>query len=296
MLATLVIVFREVIEAGLIVGIVLAATKGVPGRGLSVSYGVAAGIVGACLVAGFAGEISVLFEGSGQELFNASVLLLAVVMLAWHNVWMAGHGRAMAQEMRQIGASVAAGNRSLAALAIVCGVAVLREGSEVVLFLYGIAASGGASAPAMITGGALGVLAGAGMSLLMYLGLLSIPLRHLFAVTTGLITLLAAGLAAQAINFLQQAGYFEIGTSTLWDSSWLLSADSLIGRLLHTLIGYTDRPDGAELTVYLATIAAIIVLMRLVHGRGASARPDRPRAEGQLTHHKQSPAARSSDA
>jgi high-affinity iron transporter len=98
-------------------------------------------------------------------------------------------------------------------------------------------------------------------------------LRHLFAVTTGLITLLAAGLAAQAINFLQQAGYFEIGTSTLWDSSWLLSADSLIGRLLHTLIGYTDRPDGAELTVYLATIAAIIVLMRLVHGRAASARP-----------------------
>jgi high-affinity iron transporter len=125
----------------------------------------------------------------------------------------------------------------------------------------------------MITGGALGVLAGAGMSLLMYLGLLSIPLRHLFAVTTGLITLLAAGLAAQAINFLQQAGYFEIGTSTLWDSSWLLSADSLIGRLLHTLVGYTDRPDGAELAVYLATIAVIIVLMRLVHGSGTSAKP-----------------------
>ena len=272
MLATLVIVFREVIEAGLIVGIVLAATRGVPRRGLFVSYGVVAGIVGACLVAGFAEQISSLFEGSGQELFNASVLLLAVIMLTWHNVWMASHGRVMAQEMRQMGASVAAGKKSLAALAIVCGVAVLREGSEVVLFLYGIAASGGASAPSMIAGGALGVLAGAGMSLLMYLGLLSIPLRHLFAVTSGLIILLAAGLASQAIAFLQQAGYLEVGTSTLWDTSWLLSGDSLLGRLLHTLVGYTDRPDGAELTVYLLTIAVMIVLMRLVQGRSVSAR------------------------
>ena len=273
MLATLIIVFREVIEAGLIVGIVLAATKGVPRRGVFVSYGIVAGIVGACLVAAFAGEISALFEGSGQELFNASVLLLAVVMLIWHNAWMAGHGRAMAQEMRQIGASVAAGKKSLAALAVVCGVAVLREGSEVVLFLYGIAASGGASAPGMVVGGALGILAGASMSLVMYLGLLSIPLRHLFAVTSGLIILLAAGLAAQAIAFLQQAGYFELGTTTLWDSSWLLSEDSLLGRLLHTLVGYTDRPDGAELAVYLLTILVMIGLMRLVQSRGAATKP-----------------------
>lgn len=92
MLATLVIVFREVIEAGLIVGIVLAATKGVPRRGLWVAYGVIGGVAGACLVAAFAGQIASLFEGSGQELFDASILTLAVGMLTWHNVWMASHG------------------------------------------------------------------------------------------------------------------------------------------------------------------------------------------------------------
>ena len=170
MLATLLIVFREVIEAGLIIGIVLAATQGVPRRSLWIGYGVVAGVAGACLVAAFAGELSSLFEGSGQELFNASILLLAVAMLTWHNVWMASHGRAMAREMRQVGADVMAGKRPLGALSIVCGVAVLREGSEVVLFLYGIAASGGTSAAGMIAGGALGVLAGAGASALMYLG------------------------------------------------------------------------------------------------------------------------------
>ena len=263
MLATLLIVFREAIEAGLIVGIVMAATKGVPWRGLWVGYGVAAGIVGACLVAGFAGQIAAFFEGSGQELFNAGILFLAVGMLTWHNVWMASHGRAMAREMREVGAAVVAGRKPLAALAVVCGVAVLREGSEVALFLYGVAASGGTAG--MFVGGVLGLLAGAGVSALMYFGLLAIPAHRLFSVTSGLITLLAAGLAAQAIAFLQQAGYVEVLTSTVWDTSWLLSEDSMVGRLVHTLVGYTDRPDGAQITVYLLTIALIVGLMRVVH-------------------------------
>src|SRR5580704_14276930 len=99
MLSALLIVFREVIEAGLIVGIVLAATTGVPRRGLAVGLGVVAGILGACLVAVFAGELAALFQGSGQELFNASILLIAVMMLTWHNVWMASHGSQMAREL-----------------------------------------------------------------------------------------------------------------------------------------------------------------------------------------------------
>ncbi len=272
MLAALVIVFREVIEAGLIVGVVLAATAGVPGRGARVAFGIAAGVAGACLVALFAGEIAALFAGSGQELFNAGVLALAVGMLAWHNVWMSSHGRAMAREMRSMGKDIAAGRRPLLALSVVVGIAVLREGSEIVLFLYGIAASGGTSAMEMTLGGALGVLAGAGVSALMYFGLLAIPARFLFTATSGLITLLAAGLASQAAAFIQQAGYAEVMSSTVWNSAWLLSEDSLIGRLLHTLIGYSDSPSGLQLVVYLATIAVILVLMRLVHSRPAPAR------------------------
>mgnify|MGYP001553587288 CR=1 FL=1 len=267
MLATLVIVFREVIEAGLIVGIVLAATQGVSRRGLWVGYGIVGGVLGACLVAAFAGELASLFEGSGQEIFNATILLLAVCMLTWHNVWMAGHGREMAREMKTVGAEVSAGQRSLAALAIVVGVAVLREGSEVVLFLYGIASQGGTSQSAMLLGGALGVMAGAGISALMFLGLLQIPASKLFNVTAWLITLLAAGMAAQAVLFLQQGGYLQILQSTVWDTSWLLSQDSLAGRLLHTLIGYSDAPNGAQLIAYAATIVIIMGLTRWEHAR-----------------------------
>ncbi len=264
MLSALLIVFREAIEAGLIVGIVLAATVGVPRRGSAVSVGVGGGVAGACVVAAFAGELASLFQGNGQELFNATILLLAVAMLTWHNVWMASHGRDMARELKAAGRAVVSGQRSLAALSIVVGVAVLREGSEVVLFLYGIAAQGGTSNAALLAGGALGLAAGAAVSALMYFGLLAIPAGRLFQVTSGLITLLAAGMAAQAVLFLQNGGYIGALTDPIWDTSWLLSEDSIAGRLLHTLIGYVQAPNGAQLAAYLVTIIAIVTLTRLV--------------------------------
>jgi high-affinity iron transporter len=272
MLSALLIVFREVIEAGLIVGIVLAATTGVPGRERAVGLGVLAGVLGACLVAAFAGELAGLFQGSGQEFFNAGILLLAVAMLTWHNVWMASHGREMARELKAAGHQVKTGERTLTALSIVVGVAVLREGSEVVLFLYGIAAQGGTSAAGMVAGGSLGLVGGALVSALMYFGLLTVPPGKLFQVTSWLITLLAAGMAAQAVLLLQNGGLLEVFTGTVWDTSWLIRDDSLTGKLLHTLVGYSEAPNGAQLIAYGATIAAILVLMRLFNAPASRAK------------------------
>jgi high-affinity iron transporter len=262
MLGALVIVFREVIEAGLIVGIVMAATRGVAGRGRWVSFGIGAGVLGAAVVAIFAGAISQAFEGAGQELFNASVLGVAVVMLMWHNAWMARHGREIAEEMLKVGAAVSKGAKPLTALAIVVGLAVLREGSEVVLFLYGIMASG-TSGSALLVGGVLGIAAGAAFTGLTYVGLLAIPNRYIFSVTSWLIALLAAGMAAQAMQFLNNAGVLVAFDRTVWDTSWLLSDGSLFGKLLHTLIGYTDRPTEMQLMTYIATLFAMFLLMRL---------------------------------
>jgi high-affinity iron transporter len=262
MLGALIIVFREVIEAGLIIGIVMAATRGVIGRGRWVTMGLVAGVVGATFVAGFAGAISQAFEGAGQGLFNASVLGIAVVMLMWHNAWMARHGREIAPEMRQVGAAVREGVRPLAALAIVVGLAVLREGSEVVLFLYGIAASG-TSGSGLLIGGLLGVTAKAAFTAFTYFGLLAIPTRYIFSVTSWLIALLAAGMAAQAVQFLNNAGLMLVLDRTLWNTSWLLSERSIPGRLLHTLIGYTERPTELQLVFYIGMLFAMGVLMRV---------------------------------
>src|SRR5258708_3469022 len=102
-LAALIIVFREVFEAGLIVGIVLAVTGSVPHRNRWIGGGVLAGALAACVVAAFAGALSQLFAGMGQELFNAAILAVAVTMLTWHNVWLARHGREIAGEKRAVG-------------------------------------------------------------------------------------------------------------------------------------------------------------------------------------------------
>lgn len=270
MLGALIIVFREVIEAGLIIGIVLAVTRGVAGRGRWVGAGVVIAILGAGLLAVFAGTIADAFEGAGQELFNAGVLGIAVVMLMWHNLWMAGHGQEMAVSMAEVGKAVSAGQRPMAALAVVVGVATLREGSEVVLFLYGIVAAG-ASVSSLLLGGALGLAAGTIFTALTYYGLLAIPPRHIFTVTTILITLLAAGMAAQAVQFLDAAGLINIMGQRLWDSSAWLPQDSIPGRLLHTLVGYTDRPTQLQLTVYVVTLA-IMAIMTWIAGSGRRAR------------------------
>jgi high-affinity iron transporter len=263
LLAALIIVFREVIEAGLVVGIVMAATKAVAHRGQWIASGVVGGIVGACVVALFVGAITAAFAGMGQELFNATVLGIAVVMLTWHNVWMARHGREIASEMLEIGKAVVAGSRTLFALAIVVGIAVLREGAEVVLFLYGIVTSEGGWSASILFGGLAGVALGAAVSVLTYLGLLRVPGRYLFAVTSLMIAFLAAGMAAQAMGFLEQANIVTALNTILWDSSNILSDSSLFGKVLRTLIGYNDRPTEMQVAVYLGTLAITYVLMKL---------------------------------
>ncbi len=266
MLAAMIIVFREVLEAGLIVGVMLAASEGVIGRGKVISLGIAGGVLGSALIALFAEQISNLFDGSGQELLNAAILAVAVVMLVWTVVWMASHGKEMVMEMKSVGKEVREGRKPLAALGIVVGMAVLREGVEIVLFMYGITVSGESPMNVAI-GFALGILAGAAVSFVLYRGLVAIPVKHLFKTTTILITLLAAGLAAQSVGILQDAGFIQQLSDPLWDTSFILADDGPIGRVLRTLVGYRAQPTGMEVLAYVATVVVIVGLSRMVNGQ-----------------------------
>lgn len=262
MLATAIIVFREVVEAALVIGIVMAASRGTPRRGLWVWSGVGLGLLLSGVVAAFADTLAEAAAGVGQELFNAAVLFTAVGMLGWHNVWMRRHGRELAQEMNRVGKAVLSGERPLYALALVVGLAVLREGSEVVLFLYGIASAEEGTALAMLGGGVFGVALGAAVGLTLYFGLLRVPTRHLFTVTSGLILFLAAGLASQGAAYLVQADWLPPLGRAIWNTSDFLSEDSLAGQVLHTLVGYVSRPDGVQVLFYVATLVIIASLMR----------------------------------
>ena len=267
MLAALLIVFREVLEAGLIVGVVLAASEGIRHRGLWIMAGIGGGVAGSVILALFADEISNMFEGAGQDLLNAAILSVAVAMLVWTVVWMASHGKQMVAEMKAVGRDVKEGRKPLAALALVVGMAVLREGVEIVLFLYGIVTTGAETFADVALGCALGLACGVALSFVLYRGLVAIPLKHLFKVTTVLITLIAAGLSAQVVGILQDSGFIQSLADPLWDSSWLLADDSAVGRVLRTLVGYRAEPTGMQLIAYGATVAVIVALSYLVNGR-----------------------------
>lgn len=270
MLAAALIVFREVLEGGLIVGVVLAATEGVARRGRWIAGGIGVGLLGAALVALFAQRISEGFEGSGQAVFNAAILIAAVLMLSWHIVWMSRHASQMVQEMKTLGHQLTTGETTLAAMATVVAIAVLREGSEVVLFLYGIAVGGETSPVSMSSGGFAGVAGGAAVSFVVYRSLVAIPIGRLFAITNVLVALLAAGMAGQAGFVLAQAGLIPTLGDQLWDTSWLLRDDGLLGRAMHALVGYSDRPMGVQLAAYLLVLIGLIALGRYM---GSARRP-----------------------
>jgi len=261
MLATAVIMFREVLEASLIIAIVLGASRGIEGRGRWVAGGIGLGLLGASIVAFLANVASSVFSGDGQAILNAVILLSAVVMLTWHNVWMSAHGKQLSSEVKAVGSDVQSGKRPMTALLVITLVAVMREGSEAVLFLWAIVTSGEQSLN-MVLGGIGGVIAGILVGLLLYAGLLRIPTRHFFSITSWLILLLAAGLAAQAAGFLNQVGLLPALGNSVWNTSNILSQNSLIGQLLHILVGYIARPSGIEIVFYIVTFLIILVLMR----------------------------------
>lgn len=262
MLGVALLVFREVLEAALIVSIVAAATRGVLRRGLYISGGIGLGVLGAIVVALGAGVIAESVNGSGQELFNACVLFAAVLMIAWHVIWMSSHARELVQHMQAVGGAVKAGSSSLTMLFAVVALAVLREGSEIVLFLYGLVA-GGAGAVGLLTGIPVGIVAGVAVGFALYFGLLRIPLRYFFTATNWMLVLLAAGLASTAARFLVQANWLPAWGNRVWDSSWLLSNDSVFGRTLHILIGYDAHPVGIQITFWVAVVALLMIGMRV---------------------------------
>lgn len=262
MFGSAIIVFRETLEAALLIGIIAAATRGLSGRNLWLAIGVGAGLAGSLVVAGLTETIADMAEGSGQELFNAAVLGIAVLMLGWHNIWMATHGREMAAQAKSVGNAVRSGQREMSAVAILIALAVLREGSETALFLYGLAASAGSTRASLLGGGLLGLVAGVGAGWALYSGLARIPLRHFFTVTSTLILFLAAGMAGQMARLLIQGDLLHALSAPLWDSSSLLPMDSLLGNLLHLFAGYEARPSGMQVVFYVATFTIILAGMR----------------------------------
>jgi high-affinity iron transporter len=256
MLGVAIIVFRETLEAALFVGIIAAATRGLHGRSAWLGAGVLLGAAGALILAAAAGHVSAWADGIGQDLVNAAILSIALVMLIWHCVWVSNQGAQAAADARALGSAFGRGRRKPWALLVVVALSVLREGAETVLFVAGYAS--GSDQGSTLAGALTGVLCGTAVGLLLYAGLARVPVRQMFAVTNVLVQLFAASIASQLARALAQAGLFNSWGQTLWDSSGWLSMDSAVGTLAHALAGYDAQPTGLQLAFYAFTLLLML--------------------------------------
>jgi high-affinity iron transporter len=273
MIAAALIVFRESLEAALFVGIIAAATRGLVGRTTWLAGGVLAGIMGAAALAAGADQIGAWADGIGQDLVNSVILGVALLMLAWHCIWVSTHGQEMTRDARSLGSSVREGRRTPRALIVAVALAVLREGAETVLFVSGLTAGTPGDTGSMLAGAGLGLAAGVAVGILIYFGLSHIKPHRLFAVTNAFILVLAAAIASQLARALAQAGLVNIGSNALWDTSRFLPSDSPVGVLLHALAGYDAQPSGLQLAFYLGTLILIGVSTRLVRKQQLRGQP-----------------------
>ena len=257
MFPTATIVFREIIEVALVIGIVMAATVGLPGRFKLVLGGLGLGVLGSVIIAFFTDSISQAIDGVGQEIFNACVMFIAVGFLSWTVIWMKTHGRELAQNLKAVGADVLAGDKSVYVLVGVVALATFREGAEIVLFTYGMTASGAFPISEIVLGGIIGGIGGGIIGLMLYMGLLKAAQKHLFTVTSWMLIVLTAGMAAQGANFLIAAGVLPPIHPQVWDTSAILSGGSFVGETLKVLVGYTPRPTGMELVFYGAVLLSV---------------------------------------
>jgi high-affinity iron transporter len=265
MLSTAIVIFRETLEIALMLGIVLTATRGLPRRTPWIAGGFLAGAVGATFVASFAEAISAFAAGVGQEIFNACILFIAAGFIGCTALWMHTHAREMSGRLKKIGQDVTDGALPLSALAVIIGLSMLREGSEIVLFVYGMALSG-QSIASIVAGSALGIVCGAAAGIFLYYGLLKISLKYMFKVTAWMLILLVSGLAAQGAGYLSAAGYFPGMSGTLWNSTWLVEDGGIAGKVLHSLIGYSARPTHIEGIFYVSMFAGMLMLMDITTG------------------------------
>jgi high-affinity iron transporter len=255
MLASSIVLFRELFEIVLIVGIVLAATRSLHGRKKWIIAGISMGIFGAAMIAVFANAISDFAEGVGQEVFNATVLLIASIFIGWTVIWMSQHGRHIKTQFTELGNRIQEGNATFISLSIIIALAIWREGSEIVLFTYGMLASGQSLADIGL-GALIGGLLGMSIGFATYKGLISLPYKYYLRATSVLLILLVAGMISQSVQLFIAAGWINELTQRAWDTSWLIPDHSILAQTLHALIGYTAKPAIIQAILYFSTVGA----------------------------------------
>lgn len=271
------ITLREGVEIALVVAIILSYLQRTGNRHHFKEVWI--GTVAAAVVCGLIGLVVQItateLSGAAREAFEGFTMLLAVGVLTWMVFWMRRQAASIGRELRDR-VDVALRQGSLLALVVLAFSAVAREGLEVVLFLFaGSAAQRGSSALLYFTGALAGFVVAAALGYLVYRGAHRLPLRQFFTVTGIVVLVLAAGLLSNGIGALQTAGVIGNLGPRPWDTDHLISVTSVLGKFLHTLIGYDSAPTWGQIVLYWVYLVA--GLIAFVGGIGLPRQQPQPR-------------------
>ncbi|MEA3124862.1 MAG: high-affinity iron transporter, partial [Caballeronia sp.] len=260
------IVWRESVEALLVVGILYAwlkngdadARRGIPYLWAGVAAGLLAAVaLGAALV-GFTEELS----GDAQDYFQTGMVLVACVLIVQMVLWMKHHGRSMKRDM-EASLQKSKQDANWWGVTLLVALAIAREGSETVIFLYGLGfGQSGHVDPMQYLAVALGLALAFLTFYLLQLGGKIFSWRLFFRVTEIMLLFLAAGLFETGVDKLIDKEILPVVMNQVWDTSWLLDDSSTFGSLVATLTGYRAHPAGMNLIAYAVYWAMIFLLLR----------------------------------
>jgi high-affinity iron transporter len=269
MIGTFIVAARESLEAALVITILLACL-GRAGRNDQKRFvwiGVLAGLLTCVGFAAITDYLESLFDGRGEQIFQAAVMIVAVMAVTTMVLWMHRQAATMRKDIQLQTESILE-RGEVVSLVLLAAVAVFREGAEMTLFLWGLALSAHPSHLAMLAGGVLGIWAAIACAWLLYAGALRINLAFFFRVTAAMLVMMAAGMLAQAANRLIGVGVLDPIVGQIWNTSWLLDERSPLGTIASILIGYRARPSLVEVALYFTYVAAVALLLRAVPAEG----------------------------
>lgn len=267
MLKVAIVIFREFLEISLLLGVILAATRGLTNRLYYVVAGIMGGVVGASVLAFFTRLLNRSFQGIGDEVFDASIILVTVALLVATAIWVNNPREVIKSKVDSIILDLDQSKSSKMILTLLIAGTIFREGSEIVLFLYSVARSSGIEGESYLVGIGVGLISGSLCGWAIYIGLLKWAGKYIFKISYLLLSLISAGLAAEAVGILSSVGVLDIYRNILWDSSAFISDSSIVGKVLKILVGYEAKPSGMQVIAYVSTIMVISFGSMLVQKR-----------------------------
>lgn len=265
--ATLLIVFRETLEAGLIVGIILAMLSRLRAMQYAPHVWASTALAVVASVAAWWGlnQLTGSAQGRWQQILEGTISVAACGVLTWMIFWMDRQGRRIRPELEEK-VEGAVTRQQLPAIMLLPFLAVFREGAETALFLQAVAMQ--SSRAVSLVGG----LTGAGLAVAVTAGIFfwgrKMPLKALFQTTGIFLLFVAAGLLAYGIHELEEAGWLPPLIEHVWDMNHLLNEKQGLGSFLKALFGYNGNPSLLEVSAYLCYLAGITWALRAPKGQG----------------------------